>query len=499
MSFIYDDPNLIADLVKHGLDFENKFLKRGQATPAPDPNQDVTALQQHIKGLQAQLRPAAKDPNAPAEVASQSGSDAAVNVTHFKNLGTLIAFLATNKIVIGGKRIAYAPDEGVKDPSYQLYKLEGVADTRTTKAQNVQYNYLVNKDLLVSYLTSVQAGLVQKPNPVLNTQLQAVIQTANQDLDANMSLTYKAPEKTLAPDKVVDGLSQNFTTSHPYQVGNVPLTFGDISSDTAFNAWIAKNNIYIDEKQHDFPQLNRAGLLSALLARAKNKQGSADSEDAKLTATIYAAQIPKLAQMLNVTLTGVGGQATSQQGTQSDTTGQPPAGLAELIDALPLDADQIDFGKIRRFIDLYRSTVLASDDPSRKQQASAAMDSAEKYMQGATQNTINQSVTNFSNMDGLTANDLVRWAVPPSAGEATRSRGSAKALANYLEYTVSAVSNLIKDLYNSHYNQLAAKPEWLQSIEQQVGGRSIPSGSSIAAGNLNHINIARNNLSRVGT
>ena len=494
MSFIYDDPNLIDYLVKHGLELENKFLKKGQA--ALDANQDVTALQQHIQALQAQLRPAAKDPNAPAEVASQSGADAAVNVNHFKNLGTLIAFLATNKIAIGGKRIAYTPDEGVKDPSYQLYKLEGVADTRTTKAQNVQYNYLVNKDLLVSYLTSVQANLAQKPNPVLNAQLQAVIQTANEDLDANMSLTYKAPAQTIAPSTVVDNLPANLQTQYPYQDGALPLTFGDIVSSETFNAWIQKNNLQVDGKNYKFPQYDYSGLLNALDQRAKYQVQRA-TPDNKLAATFYAAQVPKLAQMFQVTLAG--GKATSQQGGQGDTAGQPPAGLGELIDALPLDADQLDFGKVRRFIDLYRSTVMASDDPSRKQQASAAMDSAEKYMQGATQNTINQSVTNFSGMDGLTANDLVRWAVPPSAGDATRSRGSAKALADYLEYTVSAVSNLIKDLYNSHYNQLAAKPEWLQPIEQQVGGRSIPSGSSIAAGNLNHINIARNNLSRVGT
>src|SRR5271170_1450788 len=129
MSFIYNDPKLIKQLIKSALDFEQKFVKKGQTapvstTPAPV---DISALQDHIKQLQAQLRPPAKDPNAPATVSSQGANDVSLDVTHLKNLGTLIAFLATNQIMVDGKRVAYAPNENVQDPSYQLYKLQGVA------------------------------------------------------------------------------------------------------------------------------------------------------------------------------------------------------------------------------------------------------------------------------------------------------------------------------------------------------------------------------------
>jgi hypothetical protein len=494
MSFIYNDPKLIKQLVEHGLEFEKKFLKKGQTVPDPaSPPPDMAALQNHIKQLQAQLRPPAKDPNAPA-VGSQSGNDVSLDVTHLKNLATLIAWLANNQIVMDGKRVAYAPNENVQDPSYQLYKLEGVADTRDPKAQNIQYNYRVNKDLLVAYVTSVQAHLAQNPNPVLNVQLQNIIQQANDQLDANISSTYKEPAKTLTPDKVVDNVPQNIQTQETNEDGNIPLTFGDISSKTAFNAWIQKNNIFVDGK--NWKTLQYDTMLTALYKRAQDDKQRAKSDDAELTATVYVAQIPKLAQMFNVTL-GVGTTpSTSSQEGQSGATAQPLPGLEQLISALPLDTNQLYFGKVRDFINLYRSTVLSSTDPARKQQASTAMQQAEQYMQGATQNTIDNRI-NF-NMDGLTASDLMSWSTPASPGQAVRSRGSARALADYLEYTVRAVGTLINDLYNAHYEQLSKNPQLLQAIEQQVGGHSIPYGSSIEASNLDSISAARSSLPQAG-
>jgi hypothetical protein len=497
MSFIYNDPKLIKQLVEHGLEFEKKFLKKGQTVPDPaSPPPDMAALQNHIKQLQAQLRPPDKDPNAPA-VGSQSGNDVSLDVTHLKNLGTLIAWLVNNQIVIDGKRVAYAANENVQDPSYQLYKLEGpaVADTRDPKAQNVQYNYRVNKDLLVAYVNSVQAHAAQNHNPILNVQLQNIIQQANDQLDANINATYKDSAKTLTPDKVVDNVPQNIQTQEANEDGNIPLTFGDISSQTAFNAWIQKNNIFVDGK--NWKTLQYDTMLTALYKRAQDDAQRANSEDKKLTATVYVAQIPKLAQMFNVTL-GTGGASTTSPQEGQGGTAQPSAPLAELIGSLPLSPNQIDFGRIRRFIELYRSTALASTDPNRRQQASTMMDSAEKYMQAATQNTLNQSITNFP-VNGLSATDLVRWAIPPTAGEATRSQGSAQTLASMLLYTVDAVANLVRDLYNAHPNEWAANTSWLHAIEQQAGGDTIPYGSSIAASNIDDINIARNNLSRMGT
>ena len=131
------------------------------------------------------------------------------------------------------------------------------------------------------------------------------------------------------------------------------------------------------------------------------------------------------------------------------------------------------------------------------QQVSTAMQQLEQYMTAATENTVGQSQTTFS-MDGLTADDFVTWAIPPSTGQPTRSRGSARALADYLDRVVRTTYTIVKDMYNSYYPQLVDNPRLLQLVEQQVGGHSIPFGSSVAANNISNIASARASLPQVG-
>jgi len=59
---------------------------------------------------------------------------------------------------------------------------------------------------------------------------------------------------------------------------------------------------------------------------------------------------------------------------------------------------------------------------------------------------------------------------------------------------------IVKDLYNSHYQQLRDPrlSDLNLAIQQQVGGPSIPFGSSLASSNMDDIQTARARLPQVG-
>lgn len=493
MSFILQDKNLVNTLLRQQLS------KSAQQYVGVSP-QDFSAVRGIIANLEKQLSNPTTAPG--TEVATESDQPVALNSAHMENLGTLVEFLATNKITVDGKRVAYTLAEKVEDPTYKLYRLQGAAGLLELANRNeaVQYGYYVNPELLVKYLNGLRGQLVKEPNPVLNAQVEAIIQQANSQLETNIDKFYREPAKTLPDNQVLDRLPQNIKTNDPTSEGNIVLTYGDIASDTSFNNWIQQNNIGIDGKAYRHPQYNKCGLLKVLSARAKSYMGNATSAQFKEIYTTYAEVVGKLTVAFQCQTEAVTPGATDQQG---GTTNGPvgakntAATLQQLTEILPLQMDQLDFGRIRDFVNQYRSIVSASTDSNRAQQADTAITQLEQYMQAATQNTAGQSMTNF-HMDGLTANDLVSWATPPSSGQATRSRGSAKALADYLEYVVRNAYTLVKDLYNSHYQQLAGLPQLRNAIEQQVGGSSIPFGSSIASSNLENIRAARARLPQVG-
>lgn len=491
MSFILQDKQLV-----------NLLIKAAQAAPAQYAGvgpQDFAALQGIIDNLEKQL---SAGPAAGPEITTGSGNSAALTSLNMKNLSSLVNFLGMNGIKVNGKNVVVGANDLPNDPSYVPYQFEG--DSTFRPSTNLTFK--VNKPLLEQYLNTLRGQLVQNPNPVMSAQVEAMVQEANQQLGTNVSKTYQEPAKTLDPGRQLDELPQDIRTNSPLSQGNVPLTFGDISSDTGFNNWIQKNNVSIDGRAYRHPQYDKCGLVKILNARAKYYVSNATSQQQKEVYAVYAEQVPRLATMLQCDLGETAKGTTEQQGGQAPAgqagaAGQQVATLQQLGEILPLERDVLDFGKIRDFINSYRTLITAGTEANRAQQANTAMDQLEQYMQAATRNTAGQSMTTFS-MDGLTANDLVQWATPPSQGEATRSRGSARALADYLEQVVRNVYIILKDLYNSHYRQLTDPRNNLEdlnnSLQQQVGGPSIPFGSSIASGNLDDIQTARARLPQVG-
>lgn len=363
MSFIYDDQNLIDQLLGHGLDSEFKLSKRAQAV-----NQDYAIVRSLIDSLQQQL-PHVGDPSAPAISHEENATGAAPRLTsiNLESLGALVDFLATGKITIDGQRIAHHLNEDPQDDSYQLYRLEPNAGLLEVQDRTkVERGFFVNKDLLNKYIVSLQAQMQKTPNPVMDVQLRKIIQQANTMLEAGLSEQYKEPAKPVLPDDtVLDYLPEVLNSDPKYAIvpGHIPLTYGDIKDSTTLNAWINKNKIGLKSGEASLgvnhPRFDHCAVLRVLHTRARYGIARASNQAAKDNALAYSQQVEKLAP----SVVGPDGQACSlAEPSATAPTGKPgeagagavaitPQIAAKIASTLPFSVRDINLDRITKFFE----------------------------------------------------------------------------------------------------------------------------------------------------
>ena len=351
MSFIFEDSNLIDQLIAHGLDFAVKFTKRGQAA-VNAVDQDRTALLAQIKNLQDQINPAgaSKDPNAGPTISHEG--DAALGSPQLESLGDLIKWLAGNKTMLDGKRIAF--DTNPNSDEYTPYKLETHTATPQQRGQDLGMFY-VNPDLLKKYLVSLQAYEQQNPNTAMQVQLRARIQDANQELGLDVNPQYEAPEKVLPDTTVLDNLPHVINVKYPTQGGNIPLTYGDLKDDTSFNAWLSKNNIALDTGEEggpvliNNPKFDFKKIIDAIIQRAQFFMTRATDAQSKERYNIYLRQSSTLGSQIGsgtpINKSQMG--STNQQGNQQG--GSSSQAVQDAVQVLPFASRDINFDRIRSF------------------------------------------------------------------------------------------------------------------------------------------------------
>jgi hypothetical protein len=354
MSFIFEDLNLIEQLLVQGLEHELKFTKKGQAAAA-SADQNRTALLQHIKTLQDQLNPAGaqRDPNA-GPVISHKGP-AALGSPQLESLGDLVQWLANNESKVDGQVIAY-PTKPTDDEEYIPYRLETHVATPQQRGQDPGMVY-VNPALLQKYIVSLQASEAQRPNVVMQKQLSHLIQDANQSLGLNIDPTYRAPEKVLADTTVLDNVPQVINPQYPTTAGTIPLTYGDLKNSTSFNSWLNKNNIAVDmgdgrKMMINHPQFDFKKVVDAIVQRAQFMMSRAVDIASRDRAQLYVRQIDRVDAQL-------GGSTSKQPGVTNQ--GQEPANqqvgagaaqaLQDAVQKLPFSSRDINFDRIRAFFD----------------------------------------------------------------------------------------------------------------------------------------------------
>ena len=480
--------DLIDQLIKHGLEFEYKFTKDGQAT-ASQVNANA-AFKQLLDNLESQLYPQQKDQNAPAEVSTESDNPINLTSTALESLGALVAFLSQNKITVDGQRISYLQNEDPKNDSYQLYRLEPNAGflelaDRTT----VTNGYFVNKNLLVKYLTTLQASLAKKPNDVLKVQLGSIVNQANKLLGAQLGSTYKEPEKTLADTQVLDSFPQTIDPKNYAADGNAALTFGDIKTPESLNSWIQGHSISVAGKTMKDQDFDRCAVIQTIHSKAKWLLSRSVNEELKNRNTIYLKQIEKIGP----SITGPDGKACTLVGTsspRSEVSGGSGASSAtadaldKIIDALPLAPGDIDFSRIKTFFDMYRQMV----NPNRPGAASAirAMDNViNTAMPNAQKNTANQKDNYQLSVDATT---LGTWL------SGNKGQTEANGLISNLRYVVSQTADVISDIKAAYWKEIKDDPKATATIIGQIGDGS--EGAGYAGINLNRLKNWSYELSR---
>ena len=374
MSFIFDDQNLIEQLLSSGLQDELKFTKKGQAA-AGATDQNRATLLQHIKNLQDQLQPSGvvKDPNAGPTI-SHNGATA-LGSPQLESLGDLVQWLANNGSKVDGQLVASAA-KPADDENYTLYKLETHTNTPQQRGQDPAGLY-VNADLLKKYITSLQAEETSHPNAIFQKELSSLIEDANQALGLNIPVQYQAPEKVLPDAAIVDNVPQIIDPNNLAATGNIPLTYGDLKNTTAFTAWLSKfnvsvkgNPVYVKNPNYDFKK-----VVDAIVARAQYLITRAVDVASKEGAEIYARAASALSGMFGEgktsPATSVDGSeygqpqrgVADQQGGPNHGQGGPNAAqaVAEAVAALPFASRDINFDRIKSFFQAVRSAV--GNDP----------------------------------------------------------------------------------------------------------------------------------------
>ncbi len=486
MSFIYDNPWLVNDLLKSALDFEKKFLKKGQADPQEVARQNAVALQSHIKSMQDQLNPPAKDPNASAEISTDSDKEVALKMPSLENLGTFVEFVATNAITVDGKRIAYMANEPVTDPSYQLYKLEGSAGLLELAQRNetVKLGWRVNKDLLIKYIQSLQAILSKKPNPALGAPLQSIIQEANEQLGANVA-EYQEPGKMLNPNDIVDGfVNRAMNINAPYTGlkefaqakdtagAGVSLTYGDISSKESLTAWL-NNMKYVGADGKPYtptdPGADPCGAIHILYLRASYLAKSANKARpnfGELSAAYlknietFGSQFDFNGQACSVSRPTAGGQA-AQQGQSGQQTSSASL-FQEIAGLQPFNSQNIDFQRILKFVNKY---VALANNPAMNNlanQINTSMGMANQILSAPESPIIltNMSVQGFKLL--------------------CKNPNQAVKLANILYTIISTTGSMYQSFLDSYEKAFGETyQQALEQMKQQILGGGSPYASNI--------------------
>ena len=243
MSFIYDDQNLINQLIKIGLN------KNAQGLPAPETEQQTqantslmqanTSLIKLINGLQAHIKPAAKG------IIYHEGdvtNRPSVNVTSLESLGDLIRFLSNNKIIMDGKRIAYDTDDPKPQGNdYKFYSPETHTYGEGMRG-DAKKGFYINPELLKSYVSYLQSYNAKNPQPVMDMQLKGIVREINTSMNLGMDENYKEKDApAFADNTVLDSVPKDFTgTNADFAEGPIKLNYGDVKDLNTFRGWLLK-------------------------------------------------------------------------------------------------------------------------------------------------------------------------------------------------------------------------------------------------------------------
>jgi uncharacterized FlaG/YvyC family protein len=513
MSFIFQDSDLIDRLLHSALSHQLKFTKQGQAV-----EQNRNAMLGHLRALQDQFFNAAGPPDPNAGPTISHKGNASLGSPQLESLGDLVQWLANNETRINDQVIAY-PTKPADDQNYVPYRLETHLTSPQQRGQEPGLLY-VDPNLLQQYLVTLQASEAEKPNDIFKKQLDFIIEDANKSLGLHIDPDYKAPEKVLPDNAVLDHLPHTFNVKVPLQGGDVPFTYGDSKDITTLNAWLSRNNIGLDLGDRNpvgvnNPRFDVKQIVNSIVQRAQFLASRATPLTKDL-ADYYVRQTGRLQQQVPVATNAPGapgitspdnpagqagqtapgsqnqsqtGQTSSNQTNQSfnqgnqgnqenQENGQSTGNLQNLIDditdTLPLSLQNIDFARIKEFFGKVAQVM------SNNSTVMSYIQQVDRLIKQATDLTENGDT--FFQL-GISPTSLVNMLKDP------RQPGKFKAsyfptLVSLLRQIVDGTRAVLGYFMSAHMNHLNSSQR--AYLFGQIGKR--PDDSSIYSRNVEYLN-----------
>lgn len=354
MTFLYEDSKLIDRLLKAAEEFEKKFSKQGQATPAtPQPLANLSAL---LGNLREQLNPSLAKPGD-----FNPTSKVALDSEHMDSLGDFVKWLDTS----GRKDISVKVNpERTNRPSEEFWfcKIEPSTAIIVPMARpdRSPVAYWINPQALKQYLLTLQGDEKLKTNVIFQVQLLKLIQDANKQLDLDLSEQYKEPEKVLPDTTVLDSVPKDLDPQQWATPGPVQLTVGDLKNSAALNAWLSGKSISIKVNGRglgfNHPEYDHCAILKILNQRVGFNASRATSVEGQQMAAAYGQKVKAIAAEIQCNL----GDQPQQPGEKPGQPGQggglaaaSPQILMQLSSLRPFNSQFISLQEISKFLELY--------------------------------------------------------------------------------------------------------------------------------------------------
>lgn len=508
MSFILEDNELLLKLV-------GGLIKKAQLAP--------NAVENTAKKLISKLETEYSGGNQPSNITAANTTN--LLNSDLQNLSSLLKYLQNNQIKIDGNRVVYSEQEyGTIDQKLQTsYSPVGSNVGRISGGQNDRKfdaaDYFTNLPLLEKYIEHLQET-AKKMGPVngkvLDVYVSKLIDQVK-DIKPDTTLSRVPKSEPGQPRSIPDGITLDMFNTKSFDASKPMADHGtqfvlkseDLKTWQSLNAWlqqpmstvISYENGKQITKKYDDPSANKCDVINALFARSKYWASlSKNDEDTKR----YAYYMKKI-QELGPEFKNADGSACSVTGSVSSTSQNGAAGtpgatnvpgdssvilqsINNMIGALPLAVENIDFHRIMDFIAEYKKILNTSKSAAKQNEVSLAINTAIQHMNAATNLTIqNKWIFSLSAQPA----DVAIWLKPPAADKYD-------SLLYHLEMVLDATGTIISNFYASYVRKASTQDREVFDNEQRSAVESqIIGGGSILSENLNNVRALEARISEV--
>lgn len=378
MSFIYDDENLIFDLLKSLAADVDKRVKNGQLATDPNVNMEyknyLNLSNKLVDGLQQNYFPAPADPNS-AEVSAPADAD--MKIYDMNSFGNFLQFIAKNQVAVNGQRVAYLNTEQPPDKKKWLpVDAERSLFVETQNEQGdrsaVQGEYFVNRDLLSKYMASLSEKISKEEPEVqrmMKTLLGGLVEKSNALLGTKNTVDHvqQAKSSAYSSSDILGYFPQALDAKRYNEDGPVPLTWGDIQSAETIRGWVNSKNISVTVPGKDggplgvnHPEFDFCVVARVLYGKATWLQRTkATNPELTQRYADFAKKMSEVAPQLqgpdgkscSLTAGQSANQSGQQGGDQAGEGGLSTQTVNNILSNLPFVEQNIDFDRIERFFE----------------------------------------------------------------------------------------------------------------------------------------------------